>query len=230
MTSHTRACGLTAGADVICWGRYDGQSVDSPAGIFSSLSVGDDHSCGLRPDGTVECWGSNLRWQSDNPAGTFSSVDALKYRTCAVRTSGEEICWGAGGAERTPDDVPRTGYCNVQSGRVVCDDSRYAGIHRLPEDLPADFTSVTAGWGFACGTRAGRERPCWDYGGRYVDSPQGSFDYLRAGEWFACGIRPAGEIECWGLYSTSPPFVQWVQQRPHWPEMGATAAPIQSPS
>lgn len=224
-TSHSRACGLTADLAVVCWGEYEGQTVDAPTGTFSSLSVGYDHSCGLRHDGTVACWGSNLRWQSDDPTGNFTSVDALKYRTCAVRTNGEEVCWGAGGAERTPNDVPQAAYCSVQDGEVVCDDSHYGGAHRLPEDLPADFTTVTAGWGLACGTRTSGETLCWDQGGRYADSPQGSFDYLRAGTWFACGLRPAGEVECWSQHTTSPSFMQWVQQRPPWPDMGAVAAP-----
>ena len=224
-TSRTRACGLTADMHVVCWGEYEGQSVDAPEGTFSSLSVGYDHSCGLRHDGTVECWGSNLRWQADDPAGSFASVDALQYRTCAVRTSGEEVCWGAGGAERTPEDVPQAGACSVQGGLVVCGDSHYEGAHSLPEDLPADFTAVTAGWGLACGTRASGETLCWDQGGRYIDAPEGSFEYLRAGTWFACGIRSSGQVECWGRHPTSPPFVQWVQQRPPWPDGGAVAAP-----
>lgn len=224
-TSRTRACGLTVDERVVCWGEYEGQTVDAPAGKFSSLSVGYDHSCGLRDDGSVECWGSNLRWQSDNPTGSFESVDALRHRTCAVRMSGEEVCWGAGDAERTPDDVPQDSYCSAQGGLVVCDDSHYQGAHSLPEDLPEDFTTVTAGWGFACGTRTSGERLCWGQGGRYTDSPQGSFEYLRAGTWFACGIRSSGEVECWGQHTTSPSFVQWVQQRPHWPHMGAVAAP-----
>ena len=216
-TSRTRACGLTADMGLVCWGEYEGQTVDAPEGKFSSLSVGNDHSCGLRHNGAVECWGSNLRWQADDPTGSFASVDALRYRTCAVRTSGEEICWGAGGAERTPNDVPQAGYCSVQSGLVVCDNSNYKRAHSLPEDLPADFTTVTAGRGFACGTRASEETLCWEQGGRYIDSPQGSFEYLRAGTWFACGIRSSGDVECWGRYTTSPSFVQWVQQRPPWP-------------
>ena len=227
-TYHTRACGLTAGMHVVCWGEYEGQTVDAPGGEFRSLSVGYDHSCGLRHDGTVECWGSNLRWQSDDPTGTFASVDALEYRTCGMRTSGEEVCWGAGGAEKTPDDVPQAGYCRVQGGLVVCGDSHYEGAHSLPEDLPADLATVTAGWGFACGTRAGGETLCWNGRGSYIDSPEGSFEYLRAGTWFACGLRSSGMVECWGQYPTAPSFVQWVQQRPPWPHVGSVAAPTAS--
>ena len=236
-TTHTRACGLTVGEQVVCWGEYEGQTVDAPGGTFNSLSVGYDHSCGLRHDGTVECWGSNLLWQSDNPTGSFASVEALKYRTCAVRTSGQEVCWGTRGVGGIPVSVPVGGgsvpqeasYCNVQDRLVVCVDSqyegRYEGAHSLPEDLPADLTTVTAGWGFACGTRVNGERLCWGQSGHYIDAPQGSFDYLRAGTWFACGLRPSGEVECWGRYPTSPSFVQWVQQRHPWPEGGAVAAP-----
>lgn len=224
-TSRTRACGLTSDTQVVCWGEYEGQSVDAPGGEFSSLSVGFDHSCGLRRDGAVECWGSNLQWQADDPAGSFMSVDALEHRTCAVRTSGEEVCWGEGGAERTSGDVPRSGYCDAEGGLVVCRGSHYEGAHSLPEDLPTDFRTVTAGWGLACGTRTGGEILCWGQGGWYVDSPEGSFEYLRAGTGFACGLRSSGEVECWGLYPTSAPFVQWVQQRPVWTGGEAVAAP-----
>ena len=221
-TSWARACGLTADQQVVCWGLNDGQSVEAPTGEFSSLSVGYDHSCALRPDGTVECWGSDLKWQSDDPAGAFESVDALEHRTCAVRISGEEVCWGEGGAERTPDDVPQAGYCDVQGGLVVCEDGRYSDVHSLPEDLPTDFATVAAGWGLACGTRTSGETLCWDLRGRYIDSPEGSFEHIGAGTWFACGLRPSGSVECWGRYPASPSWVQWVQQRPPW---GATAAP-----
>ena len=78
---------------MVCWGcgLY---GLDPPAGSFSQVSAGGEHTCGLKSDGTVACWGYNYFGQSTPPGGSFSQVSAGHWHTCGLRTDGLWICWG----------------------------------------------------------------------------------------------------------------------------------------
>ena len=123
------ACAIrTATAEIECWGSnntsvrddasqaattvegvyvyrpaYSGQAV-APAGRFTAVSAGDDHTCGLRESGAIECWGRNLEGQTDAPAGRFMAVSAGFQHTCGLRESGAIECWGRNLEGQT--DVP----------------------------------------------------------------------------------------------------------------------------
>ncbi len=66
-----------------------------PAGIFSALSVGYDHSCGIREDATLACLGDNTNGRATPPAGTFGTLSLGDSHSCAVRSNGAVACWGS---------------------------------------------------------------------------------------------------------------------------------------
>ena len=156
------SCGLRSDGTIACWGRNEewritscetdlpagelplcdtewartGQA-DPPAGQFSAVAAGGEHSCGLRTDGTIACWGRNEDGQADPPAGRFRSVAAGGTvltggggHSCGLRTDGTIACWGYGGDGQT--DAP-----------------------------PGVFTAVSAGGDFSCGVRAVGTIECW---------------------------------------------------------------------
>jgi alpha-tubulin suppressor-like RCC1 family protein len=54
---------------VACWGRtIEGQSTP-PAGTFTAVSAGGDHTCGVKTSGTVVCWGDDSSGEATPPAG-----------------------------------------------------------------------------------------------------------------------------------------------------------------
>ena len=78
----TRPSGAGGRTTTIRVASYYGQA-DAPAGKFTAVSAGSNHSCGLRVDKTVTCWGSNYDgWgethygQAEAPSGEFISVSA----------------------------------------------------------------------------------------------------------------------------------------------------------
>ena len=79
---------------VACWG-YDrfGQATP-PAGEFTSVSAGLEHTCGVKRDGSVACWGRNLLDQATPPDGEFASISAGYYHNCGVKRDGSVACWG----------------------------------------------------------------------------------------------------------------------------------------
>ena len=159
---HAHSCGLRSDGTITCWGRNEewritncetdlpagelplcdtewvrtGQA-DPPAGQFSAVAGGWQHSCGLRSDGTIACWGRNEDGQADPPAGRFRAVAAGGTgitdgggHSCGLRTDGTIACWGYGGNGQT--DAP-------------------SGV----------FTAVSAGGDFSCGVRAVGTIECW---------------------------------------------------------------------
>ena len=87
-------CAIRTDDTLVCWGddEYD-QSIP-PAGSFTAVSTGEDHSCAIRTDGTLVCWGDNEYLESTPPDGTFKAVTAGEHHTCAIRTDDTFTCWG----------------------------------------------------------------------------------------------------------------------------------------
>ena len=153
----------------ICGLRSDGSVICDPDGSLDSLPVADEfvslssarlHHCGLRSDGSVLCWGADIAGQLTPPdAGPFSAVAAGTLHTCALRTDGRTVCWGF--------ELERMEELYLEGGWVVPDPDVVAAIPRVP--LPEDerFTTITAGYGHACGVRENGRISCWgndDYG------------------------------------------------------------------
>ena len=104
-------CYLDADGIVQCWGANgdaDKGQADPPAGAFTAISAGYEHTCGIRParsspdnqsggqqsGGQIECWGDNASGQSTPPAGIFTAVAAGRAHTCALSDAGTAHCWG----------------------------------------------------------------------------------------------------------------------------------------
>ena len=197
--AHT--CGLRAGGEIeykrgniTCWGRntrsvwnpdtrridnvYTGQR-DAPAGRFTAVSAGRDHTCAIREsDSAIECWGSNEHGQRDAPAGRFTAVSAGVNYSCGLRESGAIECWG-------DNDWGQT---NAPAGRFTT------------------ISSSSAGWPHTCAIRASGELECWGDLQYWPDpqrqnkAPAGRFTAVSAGRGHTCAIRESGEIECWDHY------------------------------
>ena len=68
--------------------------VDDPAGQYTAVSAGYQHSCAIRTDNTITCWGENDDGQADAPAGQYTAVSAGYQHSCAIRTDKIITCWG----------------------------------------------------------------------------------------------------------------------------------------
>ncbi len=115
-------CGLTATANVLCWGySFDGQlgngvqfssngALAPLAGMGGSLAVtsGEAFSCAIKADRTVACWGRNENGQLGigstsrrlAPAAVpgladVTAISAGGSQVCALRASGLVSCWGS---------------------------------------------------------------------------------------------------------------------------------------
>ncbi len=66
----THACGILHSADAAvdgtlrCWGDITGGKTAYPAGHFTTIDAGYDHTCALRTDGFLQCWGNNASGQA----------------------------------------------------------------------------------------------------------------------------------------------------------------------
>jgi len=108
---------------IACWGYkkdWNGKPLGQakpPAGTFSSVSAGGDHTCGVRTNGRVACWGNNEYGKATPPTGAFTSVSASDDHTCGVRTDRTVVCWGNNhGQSKTP---PGT-FASVSGGADAC--------------------------------------------------------------------------------------------------------------
>jgi alpha-tubulin suppressor-like RCC1 family protein len=52
---------------VACWGRNVAGQATPPAGAFTQVAAGFEHSCGVGSDGTAACWGTNSNGQLTPP-------------------------------------------------------------------------------------------------------------------------------------------------------------------
>ena len=217
------SCGLRISGEVACWGtnsvRRSGgpdsvQEVLSedgsgpaapPAGAFTAVTVGYQHSCGIRPDGTAECWGDDYYGQSSPPDGTFTALSADYDFTCGLRTDGSAVCWGGLPPEERFGPQPEH-------------------LEQAPASPPAgSFTALSVGDGEACGLRPDGRVDCWFPGSyepygpvhfhfiadHYADGdfsqtfdvthvPAGSLRAVSVGGRHACGIDADAAVNCWG--------------------------------
>lgn len=115
----SRACALTSGGGVKCWGHDEGLlGTGSSSALYSStpvdvaglstgvaaISVGYGGTCVLMIGGGVKCWGSRTgdgtMTVRDAPVdvvglpGPAISVAKGQYFTCALLATGEVMCWG----------------------------------------------------------------------------------------------------------------------------------------
>jgi len=178
------------------------------------VSAGAGFTCSVTRDGTAQCWGSNDdgelgtggRTSSMSPARVsttlkFASISAAYGYACALTVAGTAYCWGNAGTNAAL--APETG---TVPGTPAA--------RRIPVQVAADitFTSLSAGYGHACGvTRTGAVY-CWgdNEKGQLGDgSATGSrkpvrvatgltFRSVSAGLMHTCAIAVDDRAYCWG--------------------------------
>ncbi len=205
---------------------------------FSSLSSHDEGTCGLTRTGALYCWGGSASLcpefcnvaptlMADAPA--FISIGAASSGLCGLTEQGAAHCTSRLGSHAfvrvltsapplaavsfgqgsTSDSAHFPGVCGIGIDGVT-----YCGID---ERVPGDhlFSSVSAGYGYACGITAGTVH-CWgsnsvgELGRGYWsewDPQSGSpapvvgptqFSAVASGYNHSCALTPAGTAYCWG--------------------------------
>jgi len=166
----SRACALSLGGTVFCWGEVGEAAQSKPFAIggglrFVSISTGPSHACGITVDGSAYCWGDDRYGQLGNGSlqdhsepvrvnGNmhWKQIVAGDHGTCAVSTGQQAYCWGSNGGK-------------IFEGQDV----RYPAPTAVATNLR--FTQMYL----------------------YTHVPNG---YER--DDFACGIEVTGSVYCWG--------------------------------
>ena len=211
-----RACGLTGGGAIRCWGQrqdLNGRDLPSPpSGKHAAIASTGWNACSLSHSGIIECWSdsgehpADLRWLSLPQRGAtsvgehFDPGDATRaiYRTM---TLGSGARYGPEGRKRD-----RIHGCALhQHQTVTCWGANEFGQASPPSGLR--FSSVAAGGRHTCGiTVEGRAR-CWgaDDAGQSTPPADLAFSEVHAEGDSTCGLRTTGDVICWGDYELSAP-------------------------
>ena len=186
---------------MVCWGSDAFGQSTAPAGMFSAVSAGREHSCGVRTDGSLVCWGSDAFGQSTTKGGPFDAVSAGWRFSCGLGADGSVVCWGIEDDGRA--DPPAGSFTGVSAGAFHSCAVRVDGVVACwgsDADGRASpsggwFSVVSAGGVHSCGLRTDGSVECWRPVGL---APSGPFDAVSAGLAHSCGLRTDGSVECWG--------------------------------
>jgi hypothetical protein len=114
---------LQSDASLACWGGFSSNGAPlpaPPAGLFTAVSSGYDHSCAIRADQTLACVGDDTSGRATPPAGTFTSLSAGYSHNCAVRTNGAVACWGSNASNQvSPIPVALTQAAGAVAPREI---------------------------------------------------------------------------------------------------------------
>ncbi len=165
-------CGIELGTGaLVCWGAFlaQGNMGAVPAGVFSSVSVGDIHACAVETNGSVQCWGCANRHRNSGacipPAGKFRLVSVGKHNSCGIRDNGAVECWGmlAGSPQGLFKSLVSNGSltCGV-TGRNTVECWEY-DLSATWEPLPAEFPvrDVAVGKEGLCALGTDGAIACW---------------------------------------------------------------------
>ena len=168
-------CALTSDdRSVQCWGKNLSGQASPPAGSFTQVSGGGNHTCALASDGSVQCWGDNSVSQASPPTGSFTHISAGSSHTCALASDGSVQCWGDNSVSQA--SPPTGSFSHISAG----------SSHTCA--LSTDGSVLC--WGH---NNFGQASP-----------PTGSFVRLEANFDQTCAGRLDGTFQCWGrLVSTS---------------------------
>lgn len=143
---------MDAEGAITCWGNDDFGETAPPAGRFTSLALGYQHSCAIQPAGTVSCWGNDDSHQTAPPTGSFNAMAAGSAHNCGIRPDGSLACWGAGvTSDGCGEEGPGFGEC---------------GQADPPEGT---FEEVAGGTYHSCGVREDGQIVCWGCGDEPAD-------------------------------------------------------------
>jgi alpha-tubulin suppressor-like RCC1 family protein len=219
----SNTCGLIADGSAYCWGSNaagqlgDGtmttRMVPSPAAIghkFISIGFSDPiqllpyEVCGLETSGAVRCWGRNNSTPlAVAPGFSFTQLSAgVGGSFCGIVTSGDACCWGYGFYTELDIDS------SVTATTFAAAPARVDGGHA--------FTSISVGFGHACGITTDAHLYCWGDNafGQLGDGHTGLFSLVpvlvrgtglytavTSGYDGSCAISTDEAAYCWG-YST----------------------------
>ena len=193
--NHT--CGVHEDGRVDCWGcdevHEEGNfgQCDAPAGAYSAVSAGYEHSCALDATGSPTCFGSGSEGAAEPPAAVFGSLSAGQFHTCGLGQDGTLTCWGA--------EMHNYGQTAVHEGV-------FGHLSTGPHTCVVDEAGLVDCWG--CPIDSGNHGQC--------NELQDTFTQVAAGDTHSCGLAPDGSVSCWGSNDTGEadphtgPFVQVV--------------------
>jgi alpha-tubulin suppressor-like RCC1 family protein len=201
-----------------CLWEANGTSSCTGAGliVWTSLSVGGDHTCGVQGDGSLWCWGVNRSGSLGNAVFTeeqnvpgpsrvglendwsvavaagkgIATSNGGNGVSCGKKVDGRILCWGH----------PRlTGTNNVDVGSTP-----------TPVNEDTDWTFLVAHWEHICAGKTDGSVWCWGfdtYNGYVVPGSDralvptkigSTWDAWRLGGHHACGLT-GGRWKCFGL-------------------------------
>lgn len=211
-------CGLTALAQLYCWGfgrSFSAQStlpvpVATPVSL-QSVTISQIHACGLTTANLAYCWGSNTQGQVGDgtttlrpapvlvsPTLTFASLTLGFSHTCGLTTTQLAYCWGQAGRVGDGINAMRTSPTPVSGGH--------------------HWIALAAGSDHTCGITTANATFCWGWGldGVLGDGDQTSHSALEpiavaapnfvsivAKGRHTCGRTASGAAWCWGSIGAS---------------------------
>ena len=155
-----------------------------PAGSYTQVSAGDNHTCGLESDGSLLCWGYNFSGQTEVPAVSYTQVSAGGVHTCglnalAICSAGGKMIMVRRWCQR--ESTPRSALGGItlagckDDGTLLCWGKNDDGQSTVPAGT---YTQVSAGGYHTCGLKDDGTLLCWgnnDYGQTTVPEP---WDFL----------------------------------------------------
>jgi len=215
--SYGRACGLTLGGAVYCWGTNwgnaglgNGTMNNSPSPVpvagnltFTAISVGGYHTCGLTSNGLAYCWGYNGHGEIGDGTNTdrltpvlvsgglhFSAVTAGATHTCGITVDALAYCWGQN--------------WNGAQGGELGDGTTISRSVPVAVVGGLTFATLTAGADQTCGLTSSGAAYCWGWNRAGASTTpvavSGGLVFVRlsAGGESTCGVTADSLAYCWG--------------------------------
>ena len=217
-----RACALTDGGEIVCWGDLDaGQPGVLPGRYQAVVSAGPYNgfgACGLTEGGEVLCWERDVGMRTVGPPAHYVAASASTNHMRALTEGEEVVCWGSnwnGEADAPPgrytaisagsinfEGSASTSCALDEVGEIVC----WGAAWQIDHAPAGRYAAITTSGGRHCALTDDGELVCWVYYG-IVDAPPGRYRAVDANWLHTCALTLAGEAVCWGGYETilAPP-------------------------
>ena len=196
-TGNEHACALTAGGNVVCWGK----------GQYGRLGN----------DCNVSCTDQNLPVNVKSANGSASKLSGIlqiaagESHTCALTSGGNVKCWGYNSLGRLGDNTTTSRDAPVDVVTSSSDTDPLTGIVQISA-FGASTCALTSGgnvrcWGHESNGELGNDCNTSCPGKRYpvnVVASDGSASLLSGivqisgGEYHICALTSGGNVKCWG--------------------------------